>query len=270
MQVNKCQLLFMCEPFPLHPSKEQASWFPLLSQNNNLLYAVEPPFSDAKSTQLDILKFVFMSVRYLSDLGLNIGRQHPAVMLKVQSSFLSEGHNTVWSLGAGGRELEGGGGGGWEGGRKRWLPCDKRPVPSSQAWETGSAAHKALLWRRGNARSSKIRAQIWLSMTGARPPRPHRDPKAPDTSTPPSLSLLHCWVKKIYKTSFHFHVWWPPCQNTCNLCALSPTPLTSGGCELSSSKIMTSESALRWCVKPFVPCLNPPTHRLSNKSVSKG
>ena len=42
----------------------------------------------AKSTQLvDILKFVFMSERYLSDLALKIAVQHPAVMLEVQSSF---------------------------------------------------------------------------------------------------------------------------------------------------------------------------------------
>lgn len=76
-------------------SKQQASRVPLLSQNNNWSYTVEPPFSDAKSTQLDILKFVFMSVRYLSDLSLKIVRQHPAVMQKVQSSFPPEGHNTV-------------------------------------------------------------------------------------------------------------------------------------------------------------------------------
>lgn len=76
-------------------SKQQASGVPLLSQNNYWSYTVEPPFSDAKSTQLDILKFVFMSVRYLSDFSLKIARQHPAVMLKVQSSFPSEGHNTV-------------------------------------------------------------------------------------------------------------------------------------------------------------------------------
>lgn len=76
-------------------SKQQASVFPLLSQNNNRAFTVEPPFSDAKSTQLDILKFVFMSVCYLSALSPKIGQQHPAVMLKVQSSFPSEGHNTV-------------------------------------------------------------------------------------------------------------------------------------------------------------------------------
>lgn len=148
-------------------SEQQASRVPLLSQNNYWSYTVEPPFSDAKSTQLDILKFVFMSVCYLSDLRLKIVRLHPAVMQKVQSSFPLEGHNTVWSLGAGGSwgEVE----------RKRWLLCDKRPVPSSQAWETGSAAHKALLWRRGNARSSKIRDPICLSMTRACPPQPHRD-----------------------------------------------------------------------------------------------
>lgn len=160
--------------------KPQASRVPLLSQNNNWPHTVDPPFSDAKSTQLDILKFVFMSVRYLSDLCLKIAPQHPAVMLKVQPSFPCEGHNTVWSLGAGGVG---------EGGRKRWLPCDKRPVPSSQAWETGSAAHKALLWRRGNARSSKIRAPIWLSVTGACPPQPHRDLHSPPTPSTTSLLL---------------------------------------------------------------------------------
>lgn len=75
--------------------KLQASWFLLFSQNNIWSYTVKPPFSDAKSTQLDILKFVFMSVLYLSDLSLKTAQQHPAVMLKVQSSFPYEGHNTV-------------------------------------------------------------------------------------------------------------------------------------------------------------------------------
>lgn len=46
----------------------------MLSHNNKWSYTVEPPFSDAKSTQLDILKFVFMSACYLSDLRLNIAR----------------------------------------------------------------------------------------------------------------------------------------------------------------------------------------------------
>lgn len=90
--VNHCLLVTY---FHYTLSKQQASVFPLLSQNNNRPFTVEPPFSDAKSTQLDILKFVFMSVRYLSALRPKIARQHPAVMLKVQSSFPSEGHNTV-------------------------------------------------------------------------------------------------------------------------------------------------------------------------------
>lgn len=55
-------------------SKQEASPYPALSHNNKWSYAVEPPFSDAKSTQLDILKFVFMSACYLSDLRLNIAR----------------------------------------------------------------------------------------------------------------------------------------------------------------------------------------------------
>lgn len=50
-------------------SKQQASPGPLLSQNNNRPYTAEPPFSDTESTQLDILKFVFMSVHYLSDVA---------------------------------------------------------------------------------------------------------------------------------------------------------------------------------------------------------
>lgn len=95
------------------------------------------------------------------------------------------------SVGAG---WEGGWASGGEGGReaerKRWLLCDKRPVPSSRAWETGSAAHKALLWRRGNARSSKIRAPIWLSVTRGRPlAAPRRPYPTPQHTSPPSTPL---------------------------------------------------------------------------------
>lgn len=159
-------------------------------------------------------------------------------MLKVQSSFLSEGHNTVWSLWVEGR-------GGRGGGRKRWLPCDKRAVPSSEAWETGSAAHKALLWRRGNARSSKIRAPIWWSMTGACPPWPLGDLYIPpqQTTTPPQL---HCWLTQINiegsKLQSHNMEW---ILFRCGM-----------GFKSSSSKITSHKSVLRWCDNPFVPCWN--------------
>lgn len=200
-----------------------------------------------------------MSVRYLSDWGLKIARPHPAVMLKVQSSFPSEGHNTVWSLGAGGAQ---------GGRRKRWLPCDKRAVPSSQAWETGSAAHKALLWRRGNARSSKIRAPIWLSMTGACPPRPHRDLYPPHVSPPLLDEFAAEWRRYIKQAPVLL-------PNRIAVCNESPV-LSCGGIALtfvrfkcSSSKITSSEAALR-CVKPFCSLLNPPTYWLRNNGVSKG
>lgn len=58
---------------------------------------------------MDILKFVFMSARNLSDSRLKIARQHPAVMQKVQSSFLPRLMDTtpllseVWEHGGGKR-----------------------------------------------------------------------------------------------------------------------------------------------------------------------
>lgn len=150
-------------------------------------------FRNAKSTQLDILRFVFMSACYLSDLRLNIGpaasccdARGAVIFPPLKDTTLSEVWERVGGWGDGGRgwpgELEKG-----EGERKRWLLCDKRPVPSSRAWETGSAAHKALLWRRGNARSSKIRAPIWLSVTRGRPlAAPRRPYPTPQHTSPPS------------------------------------------------------------------------------------
>lgn len=144
-----------------------------------------------------------MSACYLSDLRLNIGPAASCCDALGAVIFPpAEGHNTVWSLGA-----EGGVGGGWlgegvsewrrrrrEAERKRWLLCDKRPVPSSRAWETGSAAHKALLWRRGNARSSKIRAPTWLSVTRGQPSAAPQRPYPTLQHTSPPSTPLHSYI----------------------------------------------------------------------------
>lgn len=88
---------------------------------------------------------MFMSVSYLLNLTLKV-----TIHILLRCSRCSHLPSKAKWL----SEVRGQGGGG----RKPWLPCDKRPVPSSQAWETGSGAHNALLWRTGNAVSSKIRS----------------------------------------------------------------------------------------------------------------
>lgn len=55
-----------------------------------------PPFCVAKSTQLDILKFVFMSVRYLSD--LRVKNSSAASCCDAEGAVIfppADGHSTV-------------------------------------------------------------------------------------------------------------------------------------------------------------------------------